>query len=139
MICPPMSFSMPFQALTDFWPRWKRNLSTCLVLLLPHFIWLVCSIKNFSKNNFNLIQLQFPNPWTSWIFLNHDVHRQVCTYSSFWNSSAARTIIFGNFSGQYELILLTTIINFYIISKQHVYFKHNFNNSAQRVSNFDKF
>ena len=31
-----------------------------------------------------------------------------------------------NFSWEYEFILLTTIIYFYIISQQYDYFKHNF-------------
>ena len=37
------------------------------------------------------------------------VYIQVCTYSRILNSSAAWTLIFGKFSTEYELILLTTI------------------------------
>ena len=43
-----------------------------------------------------------------------------------------------NFSGEYGLILHTTVINFYIFSKQHSYLNHNFDkgSSTNHVDSF---
>ena len=73
-------------------------------------------MKNTS-NFFNEVYFggDFGNTWQS-----------IFKYSENWNSSSGWTLIFGKFSGEYELILLTTITNFYIFSQQYEFFKPNF-------------
>ena len=50
------------------------------------------------------------------------VYIQVCTYSRILNSSAARTLIFGKFSGKYKLIMGHHYYQFLHCFQQHNYF-----------------